>query len=57
MTELDGWLSDARVRLTALQQEARAGHRAKVLLGVIELGSDLLRYAAEKTAEQIRGAK
>ncbi len=52
MTELDHRLSSARVRLTDLQQDARQGKRAEVLLGMLALATDLIRYVTEHTAEQ-----
>ena len=53
MTELDRRLASARVRLTELQQDLRQGKRAEVLLGLLALATDLLRYVAEHTAEHL----
>lgn len=54
MTELEARLSDARTRLTELQQEARAGRRLQALLGLSALTSELISYVLEQTAEQFR---
>lgn len=54
MTELEARISDARVRLTAMQQDARQGHRGRVLIGLLALASELTTFVYDQTAEQLR---
>lgn len=53
MSELEARLSKARTQLTELLQDARAGRRPQVLLGLIALSSELLSIVVEQTADQL----
>ena len=54
MTEIDRLITRSRLRLTELQQDSRQGKHAEVLLGLLALGSELIRCVAEQNAQHLR---
>lgn len=55
MTEIEARISDARTRLTMLQQASRSGApRHQVLFALLTLAAELAGFVFEKSAEAVQ---
>ena len=54
MREIEWRIAEARNRLTEMQQAARQGSVALVMLGLLALAADLVTFARDLAAEQLR---